>query len=75
MIEVIAQLQLRFCFLYFQAHESLEEAKSMFEEINNELHRELPKFYDYRVEFIANNLIKFFTAEGTLHNNTGKVSC
>lgn len=57
----------------FQAHESLEEAKSMFEEINNELHRELPRFYDYRVEFVANNLIKLFTAEGTLHNNTGKV--
>lgn len=45
----------------------------MFEEINNELHRELPRFQDYRVEFIATNLIKLFTAEGTLHNNTGKV--
>lgn len=45
----------------------------MFDEINTELHRELPKFYDYRIEFLASNLQKLFTAEGTYHTNCGKV--
>jgi len=52
----------------------MEDCKYLYEEINNDLHKELPRFYENRVEVIANNLVKLFTAEATFHTNCGKVS-
>lgn len=60
-------------FLFVQAHEALTDSKNLFEEINNELHKELPHFNEYRVEFLATNFMKLFNAEATFHTNTGKV--
>ena len=45
----------------------------MFNEINSELHRELPTFHDYRIEFLSSNLGKLFNAESTFHIESGKV--
>lgn len=59
--------------VFFQAHEALLDSKTLFEEINNELHKELPKFYDYRIEFLAGNLLRLYEAESTFHTNAGKV--
>ncbi|XP_067934367.1 myc box-dependent-interacting protein 1-like isoform X2 [Watersipora subatra] len=60
-------------FPIYKAHETLLDTKSLFEEINNELHRELPKFHDYRVEFLSTNFLRLCNAESTFHTNVGKV--
>jgi len=56
-----------------QAEESLAEARKLYDDMNTELHRELPKFYDYRIDFLASNLGRLFSAETTFHCETGKV--
>ncbi|XP_077484447.1 amphiphysin isoform X2 [Amblyomma americanum] len=56
-----------------KAREELEEAKQMYEVINNELHEELPALYDSRIPFLVSNLQTFFTAESTFHAENAKV--
>ncbi|XP_049524656.1 amphiphysin-like isoform X9 [Dermacentor silvarum] len=56
-----------------KAREELEEAKQMYEVINNELHEELPALYENRIPFLVSNLQTFFTAESTFHAENAKV--
>lgn len=56
-----------------KAREELEEAKQMYEVINNELHEELPTLYESRIPFLVSNLQTFFTAESTFHVENSKV--
>nr|XP_037279512.1 myc box-dependent-interacting protein 1-like isoform X4 [Rhipicephalus microplus] len=56
-----------------KAREELEEAKQMYEVINNELHEELPTLYESRIPFLVSNLQTFFTAESTFHSENAKV--
>ena len=53
--------------LWFQAQEELNEAKRIYDELNNELHKELPALYDR----YADNLDGVFT----LHLNFIIVVC
>ncbi|XP_064472368.1 amphiphysin-like isoform X8 [Ornithodoros turicata] len=56
-----------------KAREELEQAKQMYEIINNELHDELPALYDSRIPFLVSNLQTFFSAEGVFHGENSKV--
>lgn len=52
----------------------MQETERLYNELNAELHRELPKFYSYRIDFIASNLSRLYSTESTFHTETGKVS-
>ena len=52
----------------------MPETERLYNELNEELHRELPKFYNYRIDFIASNLSRLYSTESTFHSETGKVS-
>ena len=52
----------------------MHETERLYNELNEELHRELPKFYNYRIDFIASNLSRLYSTESTFHSETGKVS-
>ncbi|XP_070392933.1 amphiphysin isoform X10 [Dermacentor albipictus] len=56
-----------------KAREELEDAKQMYEVINNELHEELPALYENRIPFLVSNLQTFFTAESTFHAESAQV--
>lgn len=56
-----------------KAREQLEEAKRTYEQLNSELHDELPALYDSRVLFLVTNLQTLFSAEQVFHNETSKV--
>lgn len=56
-----------------KAREELEDAKQMYEVINNELHDELPALYDSRIPFLVSNLQTLFTAESVFHAENAKV--
>ncbi|XP_044736490.1 amphiphysin [Chrysoperla carnea] len=55
-----------------KAREQLEEAKRTYEQLNSELHDELPALYDSRVLFLVTNLQTLFSAEQVFHNETSK---
>ncbi|KAI8767291.1 myc box-dependent-interacting protein 1 isoform X5, partial [Biomphalaria glabrata] len=55
-----------------KAQDELKDVKRIFDELNNELHNELPDFYNSRVTFYAELYSKFFGAENTLHSEVGK---
>lgn len=57
-----------------KAREQLEEAKRTYEQLNSELHDELPALYDSRVLFLVTNLQTYFAAEQIFHAETSKVS-
>lgn len=54
--------------------ELLEEAKRTYEQLNSELHDELPALYDSRVLFLVTNLQTLFAAEQVFHTESSKVS-
>lgn len=56
-----------------RAKESLEESKRTYEQLNSELHDELPALYDSRVLFLVTNLQTLFAAEQVFHTETAKV--
>jgi amphiphysin len=56
-----------------KSRESLEEAKRTYEQLNSELHDELPALYDSRVLFLVTNLQTLFAAEQVFHAETSKV--
>ncbi|EEC07418.1 bridging integrator, putative [Ixodes scapularis] len=56
-----------------QGGEELEDAKQMYEVINNELHDELPALYDSRIPFLVSKLQTFFAAESTFHAENSTV--
>ncbi|XP_044005349.1 amphiphysin isoform X8 [Aphidius gifuensis] len=51
----------------------LDEAKRTYEQLNSELHDELPALYDSRVLFLVTNLQTLFTAEQVFHTESSKV--
>ncbi|XP_072760509.1 myc box-dependent-interacting protein 1 isoform X4 [Anoplolepis gracilipes] len=53
--------------------ELLEEAKRTYEQLNSELHDELPALYDSRVLFLVTNLQTLFAAEQVFHTESSKV--
>ena len=53
--------------------ELLEEAKRTYEQLNSELHDELPALYDSRVLFLVTNLQTLFAAEQVFHLESAKV--
>ncbi|XP_017879409.1 myc box-dependent-interacting protein 1 isoform X2 [Ceratina calcarata] len=53
--------------------EMLEEAKRTYEQLNSELHDELPALYDSRVLFLVTNLQTLFAAEQVFHSESAKV--
>uniref|UniRef100_A0A6M2DPP8 Putative amphiphysin n=1 Tax=Xenopsylla cheopis TaxID=163159 RepID=A0A6M2DPP8_XENCH len=56
-----------------RGRELLEEAKRTYEQLNSELHDELPALYDSRVLFLVTNLQTLFTSEQLFHQETAKV--
>ncbi|XP_021003524.1 myc box-dependent-interacting protein 1 isoform X2 [Parasteatoda tepidariorum] len=56
-----------------KAKERLDEARKMYEVINNELHDELPALYDSRISFLVTNLQTMFTSESQFHNENNKI--
>lgn len=54
--------------------ELLEEAKRTYEQLNSELHDELPALFDSRVLFLVTNLQTLFAAEQVFHTESAKVS-
>ncbi|RLU23309.1 hypothetical protein DMN91_003513 [Ooceraea biroi] len=53
--------------------ELLEEAKRTYEQLNSELHDELPALHDSRVLFLVTNLQTLFAAEQVFHTESAKV--
>ncbi|XP_066586171.1 amphiphysin isoform X3 [Prorops nasuta] len=53
--------------------ELLEEAKRTYEQLNSELHDELPALFDSRVLFLVTNLQTLFAAEQVFHTESAKV--
>ncbi|XP_023289428.1 myc box-dependent-interacting protein 1, partial [Orussus abietinus] len=53
--------------------EQLEDAKRTYEQLNSELHDELPALYDSRVLFLVTNLQTLFAAEQVFHAESAKV--
>lgn len=51
----------------------LDEAKRTYEQLNSELHDELPALYDSRVLFLVTNLQTLFAAEQVFHIESAKV--
>uniref|UniRef100_A0A1B6DR86 Uncharacterized protein n=1 Tax=Clastoptera arizonana TaxID=38151 RepID=A0A1B6DR86_9HEMI len=56
-----------------KAREQLEDAKRTYEQLNSELHDELPALNDSRVLFLVTNLQTLFAAEQVFHSETAKV--
>ncbi|KAL4229222.1 Histone deacetylase complex subunit SAP18 [Mactra antiquata] len=56
-----------------KAQDDLEQAKKIYEDLNNELHQELPEFYNSRVNFYGNLFQSLFTAENVFQTEAGKV--
>ena len=56
-----------------KAKERLDDARKLYEVINNELHDELPALYDSRISFLVTNLQTMFTSENQFHNENAKL--
>ncbi|KAL1452783.1 hypothetical protein WDU94_006980 [Cyamophila willieti] len=56
-----------------KAKEQLDEAKRTYDQLNTELHDELPALHESRVLFLVNNLQTLCSAEHLFHAETAKV--
>ncbi|BFZ06475.1 hypothetical protein BsWGS_09514 [Bradybaena similaris] len=56
-----------------KALEEVKEVKKIYEELNNELHTELPDFNNSRVTFYAGLLSSLFSAEHVFHSEVSKL--
>ncbi|XP_053408153.1 myc box-dependent-interacting protein 1-like isoform X2 [Mercenaria mercenaria] len=56
-----------------KAQEDLDQAQKIYEDLNDELHKELPEFYNSRVSFYGNLFQSLFTAENVFQTEAGKV--
>lgn len=56
-----------------RAKEQLDEAKRTYDQLNTELHDELPALHESRVLFLVNNLQTLCSAEQLFHAETSKV--
>ncbi|KAJ8306814.1 hypothetical protein KUTeg_014898 [Tegillarca granosa] len=57
-----------------KAEEELEESKKIYEHLNNELHSDLPDFYNSRVNFYASTFRNLFSTENIFHGELGKLT-
>ncbi|XP_046577118.1 LOW QUALITY PROTEIN: myc box-dependent-interacting protein 1-like [Haliotis rubra] len=57
-----------------KAQEELNEAKKIYEDLNNDLHSELPDFYNSRVTFYGDMYQNLFGAENIFHHEIARVS-
>ncbi|XP_048755619.1 myc box-dependent-interacting protein 1 [Ostrea edulis] len=57
-----------------KAHDELEEAKKIYQQINDELHSDLPMFYESRVNFYASTFQSLFNSEEIFHGEVTKLS-
>ncbi|XP_071489963.1 myc box-dependent-interacting protein 1-like [Diadema antillarum] len=57
---------------YTKAQEAYNEARKMYEELNSDLHEELPTLYDSRIPFYANTFQLLSAAESTFYEEVGK---
>ncbi|XP_061173545.1 myc box-dependent-interacting protein 1-like [Saccostrea echinata] len=57
-----------------KAHEELEEAKKIYQQINDELNSDLPMFHESRVNFYASTFQSLFNAEEIFHGEVTKIS-
>ncbi|XP_071826481.1 myc box-dependent-interacting protein 1-like [Apostichopus japonicus] len=55
-----------------KAEEIHAEKKKNYEDINNDLHEELPDLYDRRIPFYAQTFQQLYSAESTFHEEVGK---
>lgn len=53
--------------------QQLDEARRTYEQLNTELHDELPALYESRILFLVTNLQTLFATEQVFHNETAKV--
>ncbi|KAK3106568.1 hypothetical protein FSP39_022663 [Pinctada imbricata] len=56
-----------------KATEEMNEAKSVYESLNNDLHHDLPGFYESRENFYATLFNRLFNAEEIYHSEVGKL--
>lgn len=52
-----------------RSRDQLEEARKVYEALNNELHEELPALYDNRLSFIITVFQRLFSSKITYHND------
>lgn len=57
-----------------KSRDQLEEARRVYEALNNELHDELPSLYDNRLPFIITVFQRLFSSKVTYHNDSMKVN-
>nr|XP_054750263.1 myc box-dependent-interacting protein 1-like [Lytechinus pictus] len=57
---------------YIKTQEAYNEARKMYEELNSDLHEELPTLYDSRIPFYANTFQLLSAAESTFYDEVGK---
>uniref|UniRef100_T1J0N3 Uncharacterized protein n=1 Tax=Strigamia maritima TaxID=126957 RepID=T1J0N3_STRMM len=53
-----------------KAKEQLDDARRLYEVLNNELYDELPALYDSRIPFVISNLQTIFSAEAIFHQES-----
>ncbi|TMW45299.1 hypothetical protein DOY81_009623, partial [Sarcophaga bullata] len=53
--------------------QQLDEARRTYEQLNTELHDELPALYESRILFLVTNLQTLFATEQVFHNETAKI--
>ncbi|XP_064643931.1 amphiphysin-like isoform X2 [Lineus longissimus] len=56
-----------------KSHEDLESAKRIFDELNDDLHNELPNLYDKRIQVYSENFTNLYDSETTFHVEAGKL--
>ncbi|XP_067687416.1 myc box-dependent-interacting protein 1-like [Haliotis asinina] len=73
-LEVLQNAKKRDDAKILKAQEELNEAKKIYEDLNNDLHSELPDFYNSRVTFYGDMYQNLFGAENIFHHEIAKVS-
>lgn len=57
---------------YIKTQEAYNEARKLYEELNSDLHEELPSLFDSRIPFYANTFQLLSAAESTFYEEVGK---
>ncbi|XP_074652169.1 myc box-dependent-interacting protein 1-like isoform X2 [Tubulanus polymorphus] len=56
-----------------KAADELKDSKDIFEQLNDELHQELPSLYDSRVQVYSSTLLQLYSSGATFNSEIGKV--
>ncbi|XP_013391361.1 amphiphysin isoform X1 [Lingula anatina] len=57
----------------YKARQEMEEARRIYEDLNVELHEELPSLYDGRIDQYCTNLLSLSSAEAIFHRECAKI--